>query len=73
MEFHENMDFNLRMKNLSRLTPFKEMVVIMSNEYAKVSGEREQMVFETLWKHTTEFQLKYDRKKKLKKKFHFSR
>jgi tRNA A-37 threonylcarbamoyl transferase component Bud32 len=73
MEFHENMDFNLRMKNLSRLTPFKDMVVIMSNEYAKISGEREQMVFETLWKHTTEFQLKYDRKKKLKKKFHFSR
>jgi len=73
MEFHDNMDFNLRMKNLSRLTPYKDMVATMSNEYAKVSGESEQTVFEALWKFTTEFQQKYDRKKKLKQKFHFSK
>lgn len=71
MEFHENMDFNLRMKNLSRLTPHKEMVATMSNEYAKVSGESEELIFETLWKLTADFQYKFYRKKRLKKKFLF--
>jgi tRNA A-37 threonylcarbamoyl transferase component Bud32 len=71
MEFHENMDFNLRMKNLSRLTPHKEMVTTMSNEYAKVSGESEELIFETLWKFTADFQYKFYRKKRLKKKFLF--
>ena len=71
MEFHENMDFNLRMKNLSRLTPHKEMVATMSNEYAKVSNESEELIFETLWKFTADFQFKFYRKKRLKKKFLF--
>src|SRR6478609_10094494 len=35
MEFHQSMSFELRMKNLSRLTPKKEMIAVMSNEYAK--------------------------------------
>ena len=52
MQFHESMSFEIRMKNLCRLTPIKEMVTVMSNEYAKVSGESEQLIFETLWKMT---------------------
>ena len=71
MEFHDKMDFNLRMKNLCRLTPHKEMVAVMSNEYAKISGESESLIFETLWKYTADFQYKYYRKKRLKKKFLF--
>lgn len=71
MEFHDKMDFNLRMKNLCRLTPHKEMVAIMSNEYAKISGESEALIFETLWKYTADFQYKYYRKKRMKKKFLF--
>lgn len=71
MEFHDKMDFNLRMKNLCRLTPHKEMVAIMSNEYAIISGESEALIFETLWKYTADFQYKYYRKKRLKKKFLF--
>src|SRR5690606_8502061 len=39
MNFHQVMDIDVRMKNLSRLTPKKEMVRIMSEEYAKLSGE----------------------------------
>src|SRR6478609_216859 len=35
MNFHGKMSFELRMKNLSRLTPKKEMIAVMSNEYAK--------------------------------------
>lgn len=71
MQFHESMPFEIRMKNLCRLTPVKEMVAVMSNEYAKVSGESEQLIFETLWKMTTDFQARFYRKKRLKKKFKF--
>jgi hypothetical protein len=71
MNFHEKMSFELRMKNLCRLTPVKEMVEVMSNEYAKVSGESEKLIFDTLWSDTTNFQEKFHRKKRLKKKLKF--
>lgn len=71
MKFHESIDFQIRMKNLSHLTPQKEMIVIMANEYAKLSGEMEQNVFETLWKFTSDFQFRYHRKKRIKKKLKF--
>ena len=71
MLFHKSMSFETRMKNLCRLTPKKEMVAIMSNEYAKISGESEKLIFEALWKMTTDFQFKFFRKKRLKKKLKF--
>ena len=71
MDFHQKMSFELRMKNLSHLTPKKEMIAIMSNEYAKVSGEKEEVIFETLWKFTEEFQYRFHRKKRFKKKLKF--
>ena len=71
MLFHKSMPFEVRMKNLCRLTPKKEMVAIMSNEYAKISGDSEQLIFETLWKMTADFQFKFFRKKRLKKKLKF--
>ncbi len=71
MEFHESMTFEMRMKNLCRLTPLKEMVAVMSNEYAKLYGESEQKTFDTLWKFTADFQEKFYRKKRLKKKLKF--
>ncbi|MFN7044455.1 MAG: lipopolysaccharide kinase InaA family protein [Flavobacterium sp.] len=71
MKFHESIDFQTRMKNLSHLTPQKEMIVIMANEYAKLSGENEQNIFETLWKYTSDFQFCYHRKKRIKKKLKF--
>ena len=71
MEFHESMPFELRMKNLCRLTPHKEMVKVMSNEYAKASGESEELIFSTLWKMTADFQYRFHRKKRLKKKLFF--
>lgn len=71
MEFHDSMPFALRMKNLCRLTPHKEMVAVMSNEYAKVSGESEALIFETLWKMTSDFQYRFHRKKRIKKKLLF--
>jgi len=54
------------MKNLSRLTPKKEMVRIMSEEYAKLSGEKFEDIFEKMWFYTKTFQDKYWRKKRMK-------
>ncbi|RAR50981.1 lipopolysaccharide kinase InaA family protein [Flavobacterium lacus] len=71
MKFHKTLDFQSRMKNLSRLTPQKEMIAIMSNEYAKLSGEDENTVFETMWKYTEDFQYGFHRKKRIKKKLKF--
>ncbi|MRX39872.1 Kdo domain containing protein [Flavobacterium sp. LC2016-23] len=71
MEFHDTMSFEMRMKNLCRLTPVKEMVAVMSNEYAKLYGESEQKTFDTLWKYTADFQEQFYRKKRLKKKLKF--
>ena len=71
MTFHKKMAFEVRMKNLCRLTNKEEMVKTMSNEYAIVSGESEDIIFQTLWKMTTDFQNQYFRKRRLKKKLKF--
>lgn len=68
MNFHKNMDIELRMKNLSRLTPKKEMVEVMAEEYALVSGENPDKLFDLLWNFTSIFQEKYHRKQRAKKK-----
>lgn len=62
------LDFNTRMKNFSRLTTHKSMVEVMSDEYAKCSGEGFNKVFKVMWQYTQEFQNKFQRKKRLKKK-----
>lgn len=73
MCFHEKMDFETRMKNLSRLTPKKEIVRFMSEEYAKASGEDFENIFDRMWYYTDTFQQKFHRKKRLKKIFLFWR
>lgn len=67
----KSLDFSERMKNFSRLTPKKEMIEVMSDEYAQITGKDFTLVFNEMWKHTTEFQEKFARKKRLKKKFKF--
>ena len=71
MTFHKKISLDVRMKNLCRLTNKEEMVKIMSNEYAIISGESEDLIFRTLWKKTTDFQNQYFRKRRLKKKLKF--
>ena len=71
MKFHDSIDFKTRMKNLSKITPHKEMVAVMSNEYAKLSGENEELVFNTMWQLTKDFQYRFYRKKRIKKKLKF--
>ena len=71
MQFHETMNFQTRMKNLSKITHKKDMIAVMSNEYAKLSGDDENTVFETMWKLTSDFQYRFHRKKRFKKKLKF--
>tara|TARA_R110000868_G_scaffold1389_6_gene10702 strand:- start:3251 stop:4009 length:759 start_codon:yes stop_codon:yes gene_type:complete len=67
MEF-KSMDFETRIKNFSRLTIHKSMVEVMSDEYAKCSGEDYNKIFDLMWKETEVFQEKFHRKRRLKKK-----
>lgn len=72
MNFYDQMDFEQRMKNLSRLTPKKEMIAIMSNEYSKYyPAKTEAEIFEKMWFYTQEFQEKFFRKQRMKKKLKF--
>lgn len=65
------MDFETRIKNFSRLTIHKSMVEIMSDEYAKCTGEDFNKIFGLMWKYTEDFQRKFNRKKNLKRKLKF--
>ena len=71
MQFHETLDFQTRMKNLSKITHKKDMIEVMSNEYAKLSNGDETTIFETMWGLTADFQYRFHRKKRIKKKLKF--
>lgn len=71
MKFHETLNFQTRMKNLSKITHKKDMIAVMSNEYAKLSNGDESTVFETMWGLTADFQYRFHRKKRIKKKLKF--
>lgn len=68
MEFGP-LDFETRIKNFARLTIHKSMVEVMSDEYAKCSGEDYNKIVSLMWQETETFQEKFHRKKRLKKKF----
>ncbi|MBT8245543.1 MAG: Kdo domain containing protein [Winogradskyella sp.] len=65
------LDFETRIKNFARLTPHRSMVEIMSDEYAKCVDSSFEKVFELMWKETQNFQYKFHRKKRIKKKLKF--
>lgn len=65
--------FEERIKNFARLTPLKEMVALMSEEYAQLMGRSYEEVFSLMWKETEAFQHKFHRKRRLKKKLLFWR
>ncbi len=64
----KSLDFKERMFNFRRLTPKKEMVEIMSDEYAQLIHKPKAEVFELMWEFTSEFQRKFHLKQKRKKK-----
>lgn len=72
MNFHSQMSFEQRMNNFRRLTPKKEMIAVMSNEYSKFYTEKnETEIFEKMWQATVDFQESFAKKKRLKKKLKF--
>ncbi len=72
MQFHTEMNFEQRMKNLRRLTSKKEMIAIMSDEYSKLYSERSpEEIFERIWEEAYQFREGFERKKRLKKKLKF--
>ena len=70
MDF-KNLDFEERIHNFRRLTVHKSMVETMSDEYSKCSKFDKEKIFELMWKSTQDFQEKFHRKKRLKKKLKF--
>jgi len=58
-----------RLKNFSRLTPKKEMVKIMADEYSKLINKSSEDIFNKMWKYTVDFQNRIKRKHMLKSKF----
>jgi len=68
MNFHENMSFDLRMKNLSRLTHKPEMVAIMSEEYAKFYDKPASEINAKMWSFTAAFQKKFHQRQRFKQK-----
>lgn len=66
-----SLNFKARIKNFARLTPHKQMVEVMSDEYAKCYGESYERIFELMWKETEDFQYRFHRKKRIKKRLKF--
>ena len=67
----EQLNFEERIKNFSRLTTHKSMVEVMSDEYAKVSGLNKEKVLSEMWKLTQDFQKQFHRRQKMKRKIKF--
>jgi len=67
----ETMNFEARIKNMSRLTIDDALVRIMSDEYAKLSGTNFDKVYNALCDSIDAFQRKLVRRKELKKKLLF--
>lgn len=70
MQFKE-LDMDARIRNFSRLTPKKEMVAVMSNEYAELTNGDEAEIYQKMWGYTDAFQKKYHGKIALKRKIFF--
>ncbi|OAZ04352.1 lipopolysaccharide kinase InaA family protein [Flavobacterium succinicans] len=71
MKFHDNMDFETRMKNLRRITARQDQVEVISEEYAKWYGKSKEEVFEKMWYYTSRFQEKYKKRQRIKQKLKF--
>jgi hypothetical protein len=70
MEFKQ-MGFEERMKNFARLSKYREMVEVMSDEYAKCYNKPYQEVFDLMWKEVQVFRSKHEGKQRLKKRLKF--
>jgi hypothetical protein len=65
------LDLETRLKNFAKLTIHKPMIRIMSDEYAKCTGENAKEIFDIMWQNTRDFQDKFYRKIRFKKRIFF--
>ena len=65
----KSLNFTERMKNFARLTPDKEKVKIMAEEYSELLGKPENEVFEIMWFFAHSFFENRGKNQKLKQKF----
>ncbi len=72
MDFFD-LDLDSRMKNFSKLTEDIEMVKIMSDEYAKLTGLDDELLFNKMWGEIKKFRNKYERRQKFKEWLRFGR
>ena len=70
MEF-KTLSFNERIQNFSRLTPDRNVISILSKEYARCIGADPDFIFERMWISTKKFQYNFHKKKRLKKSIRF--
>ncbi|WP_282124692.1 lipopolysaccharide kinase InaA family protein [Algibacter mikhailovii] len=70
MEFR-TLDFETRIKNFARLTIQESIVAVMSDEYAKCSGEDYNRIYNLMWSETMAFQDDFYRRQRLKRRFKF--
>mgnify|MGYP003562699439 CR=1 FL=1 len=63
--------FEERIKNFAKLTIHKSMIEVMSDEYAKCIQRDYNEVFDLMWASTLEFQERFHRRKRIKKKLKF--
>ena len=68
MRFQKSMSFDQRMKNFKRLTTNKEIIKVMSNEYAKWYNKPEEIVFKILWHQATTFAKRFAKRKRFTNK-----
>lgn len=74
MEFHKELTFEQRIKNLSRIASTEDVIQIISNEYCKYYKYQSEIVFlNALWKETSRFQKAFYKKIKVKKYLKFWR
>ncbi len=69
MAFHKEMSFDMRMKNLCRLTPSEYMIRKISAGYAELYPKVEEEIFNLMWQYTQSFFSKSQKRKDFKKKF----
>jgi len=65
----KKLNFEERMKNFARLTPKKEMIDVMANEYAQMINKPEAEVFEKMWFFANSFFTNRGKNRKIKQKF----
>lgn len=67
----EVLSFEDRIRNFAKLTVHKSMIETMSDEYAQLIGKPYNDVFNLMWKFTNDFQEKFHRRRRWKKRLFF--